>query len=164
MAWTAPGLVLRAGECVVVVLPGPPGELQSLWPAALATDLLASVLARARRPRRRVLKLFGHADGAMVSSTAGPEQEYFLIDRYFYLSRPDLINAGRTLFGAKPPKPGEGPTPEERENGFYDVLFIGEWPDGQTIRYGVKGRYDPGYGSTSRMIDASAVSAPTPVA
>ena len=55
-------------------------------------------------------------------------------------------------FGAKPPKPGEGPSKEERENGFYDVLFLGEWPDGQTIRYGVKGRYDPGYGSTSRMI------------
>ncbi len=55
-------------------------------------------------------------------------------------------------FGAKPPKPGEGPSPEERENGFYDVLFIGEWPDGKTIRYGVKGRYDPGYGSTSRML------------
>lgn len=55
-------------------------------------------------------------------------------------------------FGAKPPKPGEGPSKEERENGFYDVLFIGEMPDGQTIRYGVKGKYDPGYGSTSRMI------------
>ena len=55
-------------------------------------------------------------------------------------------------FGAKPPKPGEGPSKEERENGFYDVLFIGEWPDGKTLRYGVKGRYDPGYGSTSRMI------------
>ena len=55
-------------------------------------------------------------------------------------------------FGAKPHKPGEGPTKEERENGHYDVLFIGEWPDGKTIRYGVKGRYDPGYGSTSRMI------------
>ncbi|MEA3263310.1 MAG: saccharopine dehydrogenase NADP-binding domain-containing protein [Pseudomonadota bacterium] len=55
-------------------------------------------------------------------------------------------------FGAKPPKPGEGPTPEERENGFYDVLFVGEWPEGTELRYGVKGRYDPGYGSTSRMI------------
>ena len=55
-------------------------------------------------------------------------------------------------FGAKPPKPGEGPTPEERENGFYDVLFVGEMPDGETIRYGVKGKYDPGYGSTSRML------------
>ncbi|MEW4449224.1 saccharopine dehydrogenase NADP-binding domain-containing protein [Qipengyuania sp. JC766] len=55
-------------------------------------------------------------------------------------------------FGAKPPKPGEGPTEEERENGFYDVLFIGEYPDGETVRYAVKGRYDPGYGSTSRML------------
>jgi short subunit dehydrogenase-like uncharacterized protein len=55
-------------------------------------------------------------------------------------------------FGAKPPKPGEGPSKEERENGHYDVLFIGEYPDGRSVRYGVKGRYDPGYGSTSRMI------------
>jgi len=50
------------------------------------------------------------------------------------------------------PQPGEGPSQEERENGFYDVLFVGEMPDGRTIRYGVKGRYDPGYGSTSRML------------
>ena len=55
-------------------------------------------------------------------------------------------------FGAKPPKPGEGPSAEERENGHYDVMFIGEYPDGASLRYGVKGRYDPGYGSTSRMI------------
>jgi short subunit dehydrogenase-like uncharacterized protein len=55
-------------------------------------------------------------------------------------------------FGAKPPAPGEGPSKEERENGFYDVVFVGEWPDGKTLRYGVKGRYDPGYGSTSRML------------
>jgi glutamine synthetase len=53
---------------------------------------------------QRVLKLFGHSDGAFVSSTAGPEQEYFLIDRHFYYARPDLLNAGRTLFGCKPPK------------------------------------------------------------
>ena len=55
-------------------------------------------------------------------------------------------------FGAKPPKPGEGPSAEERAAGHYDVLFIGEYPDGKVLRYGVKGRYDPGYGSTSRMI------------
>ena len=55
-------------------------------------------------------------------------------------------------FGAKPPKPGEGPSKEERENGFYDELFIGEWPDGKRLHYAVKGRYDPGYGSTSRML------------
>jgi len=50
------------------------------------------------------------------------------------------------------PAPGEGPTKEERDTGYYDVLFIGEMPDGRSLRYGVKGRYDPGYGSTSRML------------
>jgi len=53
---------------------------------------------------QRILKLFGHRDKALVSSTAGPEQEYFLVDRNFFFARPDLINAGRTLFGAPPPK------------------------------------------------------------
>ena len=51
----------------------------------------------------RVLKLFG-STAERVFSTCGPEQEYFLIDRNFYFSRPDLINAGRTIFGAAPPK------------------------------------------------------------
>ncbi|QYJ07579.1 saccharopine dehydrogenase family protein [Qipengyuania flava] len=55
-------------------------------------------------------------------------------------------------FGAKPPKPGEGPSKEERENGFYDVVFVAEMGDGESFHYGVKGKYDPGYGSTSRMI------------
>ena len=53
---------------------------------------------------QRVLKLFGHENLDAVVSSAGPEQEYFLIDRNFYFARPDLVNAGRTLFGAKPPK------------------------------------------------------------
>jgi glutamine synthetase len=53
---------------------------------------------------QRILKLLGHKDVAHVSATAGPEQEYFLIDRNFFFARPDLLNAGRTLFGAKPPK------------------------------------------------------------
>ena len=63
-----------------------------------------------------------------------------------YLAKTPMIGK------ATDPKPGEGPSPEERANGHYDVLFIAEWPDGRTLRYGVKGRYDPGYGSTSRMI------------
>lgn len=63
-----------------------------------------------------------------------------------------VVGMLKNPFGAKPPAPGEGPTPEERETGFYDVVFVGEMPGGETIRYGVKGRYDPGYGSTSRMI------------
>jgi glutamine synthetase len=52
----------------------------------------------------RILKLFGHKDFDHIVSFCGPEQEYFLVDRHFFLARPDLINAGRTLFGAKPPK------------------------------------------------------------
>ena len=52
----------------------------------------------------RVLKLFGNTTATKVFTTVGAEQEYFLIDRNFYFARPDLINCGRTLFGAKPPK------------------------------------------------------------
>ena len=52
---------------------------------------------------QRVLKFFGN-DGAFVNSTAGAEQEYFLIDKNFFYMRPDLINGDRTLFGAAPPK------------------------------------------------------------
>ncbi len=53
---------------------------------------------------QRVLALFGHCGCEPVQSYAGPEQEYFLIDRNFYYARPDLVLAGRTLFGAKSPK------------------------------------------------------------
>ena len=67
------------------------------------TPLLRSMQAL-NAQAQRILKLFGHTDGALVASTAGPEQEYFLIDRNFYFARPDLYTAGRTLFGAKPPK------------------------------------------------------------
>jgi glutamine synthetase len=53
---------------------------------------------------QRVLKIFGHEHPAMVVSYCGSEQEYFLIDQSYFYARPDLINSGRTLFGAKPPK------------------------------------------------------------
>jgi short subunit dehydrogenase-like uncharacterized protein len=55
-------------------------------------------------------------------------------------------------FGESKLKPGEGPSQEERENGFYDILFIGEYPDGTTVRASVQGDRDPGYGSTSKML------------
>ncbi|MBY0588321.1 glutamine synthetase III [bacterium] len=67
------------------------------------TPLLRSMQAL-NKQSQRVLKIFGHRDIAMVTATAGAEQEYFLIDRNFFFARPDLLNAGRTLFGAKPPK------------------------------------------------------------
>jgi glutamine synthetase len=51
-----------------------------------------------------ILRLFGDRSSVRVVPTLGPEQEYFLIDRAFYALRPDLVAAGRTLIGAKPPK------------------------------------------------------------
>jgi glutamine synthetase len=66
------------------------------------TPLLRSQEALSKQAVR-ILKLFG-SKAQRVTTTCGPEQEYFLIDRHFYFNRPDLINAGRTLFGARPPK------------------------------------------------------------
>lgn len=63
-----------------------------------------------------------------------------------------VVEALKNPFGLKPPAPGEGPSAEERENGHYDVLFVGEMPGGERLHYAVKGKYDPGYGSTSRML------------
>lgn len=54
-------------------------------------------------------------------------------------------------------QPGEGPTREERENGFYDILFVGQTASGESISASVKGDMDPGYGSTSKMIAESAI-------
>jgi glutamine synthetase len=66
------------------------------------TPLLRSMDALSTQALR-ILKLFGKTAPRVVT-TVGPEQEYFLIDKSFYYSRPDLINCGRTLFGAPPPK------------------------------------------------------------
>ena len=67
------------------------------------TPLLRSMEAL-NKQALRILKLFGHDDVKRVTSSVGPEQEYFLIDRAMYDKRRDLIYTGRTLFGAKPPK------------------------------------------------------------
>src|SRR3954447_16900490 len=55
------------------------------------------------------------------------------------------------------PKPGEGPSKEERESGHYDLMFVGIAPDGRQVRVSVKGDRDPGYGSTSKMISECAI-------
>jgi competence/damage-inducible protein CinA-like protein len=70
LAGTAPGLVLEAGECVVVVLPGPPGELQRLWIEALRAQPVQRVLARAAAPQRRVLRFFGASESAVAKALA----------------------------------------------------------------------------------------------
>lgn len=67
------------------------------------TPLLRSMEAL-NRQAMRVLKLFGNDDVRRVTTSVGPEQEYFLVDRAMYEQRRDLVYTGRTLFGAKPPK------------------------------------------------------------
>src|SRR5712671_4047810 len=102
-AWdpTSPPWLLKSGGATTLVIPT---AFVSWTGEALdkKTPLLRSMEALSKQAVR-VLKLFG-SGAERVITTCGPEQEYFLIDNYFYLSRPDLINAGRTLFGATPPK------------------------------------------------------------
>lgn len=64
--------------------------------------------------------------------------------------------AAQRGMGGRPLQPGEGPTPEEREAGFYDLLFVGESNDGRTLRASVKGDRDPGYGSTCKILSETA--------
>ena len=70
IAGTAPGVVLDTGSCVVVVLPGPPRELQELWPRALASEPIQRVLARTIRPSRRVARLYGASESLVAKSLA----------------------------------------------------------------------------------------------
>ena len=69
----------------------------------------------------------------------------------------NAVAGDKSLGSDKGPKPGEGPSREERDNGFYDVSFLGTDAAGNTLRVGVKGDRDPGYGSTSKMIAEAAV-------
>jgi glutamine synthetase len=102
-AWdpTSPAYILENPNGTVLVIPT---AFVSWTGEALdkKTPLLRSMDA-VSNSAIRLLKLFGK-NSEKVFTTVGAEQEYFLIDRNFYYARPDLINAGRTLFGAKPPK------------------------------------------------------------
>ena len=68
-----------------------------------------------------------------------------------------IVAKDKSLASDDGPKPGEGPSKEERENGFYDVMFVAEDTNGKTHVTSVSGDLDPGYGSTSRMITESAI-------
>jgi glutamine synthetase len=89
------------------------------------TPLLRSQQAL-NRQATRILKMFGHDNIASVVAYAGPEQEYFLVDRRFFMARPDLLNAGRTLFGTKPPRGQE-----------FEDLYFGAIPE-RVIAYMVE--------------------------
>jgi glutamine synthetase len=102
-AWdpTSPVFVMESPNGATLVIPT---AFLSYTGEALdkKTPLLRSMSA-VDQQAKRVLKLFGK-EPARVFTTVGPEQEYFLIDRRFYMLRPDLVNCDRTLFGCKPPK------------------------------------------------------------
>jgi glutamine synthetase len=103
-AWdpTSPAYLLESPNGATLVIPT---AFLSWTGEALdkKTPLLRSMEALSIQALR-ILKLFGNKDVKKIFTTVGPEQEYFLIDKAFFYARPDLINAGRTLFGAKPPK------------------------------------------------------------
>lgn len=67
-AGTAPGLVVPAGDTVVIVLPGPPRELHAMWPQALATDPVRAVLDRATAYRTATLRLFGVPESELATT------------------------------------------------------------------------------------------------
>jgi short subunit dehydrogenase-like uncharacterized protein len=97
--------------------------------------------------------LLGHAYGAdfvydeMLVTGPGAKGEQIA----------NAVAADKSMMSKDGPKPGEGPSKAEREAGLYDMLFIGEMPDGRSVRYSVAGDMDPGYGSTSKMIAESAL-------
>jgi glutamine synthetase len=102
-AWdpTSPPYIMEAPNGATLVIPT---AFVSWTHEALdkKTPLLRSIDAL-NTQAKRILKVFGKTV-SKVSASVGPEQEYFLIDRQFFIARPDLLNAGRTLFGASPPK------------------------------------------------------------
>jgi nicotinamide-nucleotide amidase len=71
LAGTAPALMLEVGECVVVILPGPPRELQPLWADALELPPLRAILARTQAPEHRVLKFYGVSESAVARALEG---------------------------------------------------------------------------------------------
>src|SRR5579862_5653309 len=103
-AWdpTSPAFIIEEPNGATLVIPT---AFVSWTGEALdkKTPLLRSMEALSNQALR-ILRLFGNKESKKVFTTVGPEQEYFLIDKNFYYGRPDLINCGRTLFGAKPPK------------------------------------------------------------
>ena len=68
-----------------------------------------------------------------------------------------LAGLGSAMVGDKTPQPGEGPSLEERESGYYNLIFVGRNEAGDSLTAQVQGDRDPGYGSTSKMIAESAV-------
>jgi glutamine synthetase len=102
-AWdpTSPAFIVETDEGSFLTIPT---AFASWTGEALDNKIpLLRSMAALDKSARRALRLFDVSAGRVIS-TVGSEQEYFLIDEEYYYRRPDLINCGRTLFGAKPPR------------------------------------------------------------
>lgn len=101
-AWdpTSPAFILENRNGAVLCIP----TAFAAWTGeALDTKIpLLRSMEALNRSVLRALRLLGNTTTTHVYTTLGPEQEYFLIDKRFHYERPDLVNTGRTLFGATP--------------------------------------------------------------
>ncbi len=103
-----------------------------------------------------------HRSNALLGHAYG---EDFVYDEMFIGGKGDAGKAAAEAAvatggfdpGGEAPKPGEGPSKEDRENGFYDILVHGTAPNDETLSISVKDDMDPGYGSTPKMIVESAL-------
>jgi len=101
-----------------------------------------------------------HRSNALLGHPYGKD---FVYDEMFLTGPGDegeamakAVAADKSM-ASDPTKPGEGPSKEQRETGFYDLLFVAQAANGESVCANVKGDMDPGYGSTSKMIVESAV-------
>jgi short subunit dehydrogenase-like uncharacterized protein len=147
--------LLKDPFCLTPGFEGPsqPSGLIPAYDAATGTWTAPFVMAPINTKNvHRTNALLGHAYGAdfvydeMMITTIGEAGK----------AMAEAISKANP-FGDSKLKPGEGPSKEEREAGSYDLLFIGEYPDGSEVRASVQGDKDPGYGSTSKMIAESAL-------
>jgi short subunit dehydrogenase-like uncharacterized protein len=136
--------------------PKQPSGNKPMVDAALGADVWVAPFVMAAINTRNI-----HRSNFLMAHTYG---EDFVYDEMLITGSGDKgqaianhVAADKSLGGEGGPKPGEGPSKEERDNGLYDVLFIGEDAQGNTARVSVKGDRDPGYGSTSKMIAECAV-------
>jgi short subunit dehydrogenase-like uncharacterized protein len=134
--------------------PSQPNTLLPHWDATVGAWVASFIMAPINTKNvHRTNFLLGHSYGAD-----------FLYDEMIVAGLGDIGKAAaeviakfNPLSSEKGPKPGEGPSREERESGFYDILFVAEAEGKETLRLAVKGDRDPGYGSTSKMISEAAL-------
>ena len=159
-AATQPGVLdlLRNPFALTPGFEGPkqPSGNKPMVDEALGADVWVAPFVMAAINTRNV-----HRSNFLLQQAGGAD---FVYDEMLITGKGDkgqaianAVAADKSLASDDGPKPGEGPSRAEREAGFYDVLFLATGKNGETLRVGVQGDRDPGYGSTSKMIAESAM-------